>query len=357
MNLHGGNIRFYKEKYNLKNIIDFSANINPLGFPQSVKDVIINNISSLVHYPDPECKNLAKQLSANLGIHPENVLVGNGATEIIYLAAKAINPETTLICLPTFSEYEKSVKQVGSKTVYITANKRENFKIDIEKIIKHVPETDLIFLCNPNNPTGYLVPQKDIVRLVKECEKHKKYLVVDEAFIDWVDDEQKFDSIRQASSKKYLIVLRSLTKFFGLPGIRLGYCVANKKLIEKLSQVQYTWTVNSLAQAIGEKMVSDKSFIKKTKIFIKNEKRFLCNGLQKISFIKSYISSANYVLCEITDKKVTAAELTEKLARKGILIRDCSNFKGLSNKYFRIAVKNRKDNVRLINELKKYTIL
>lgn len=357
MNLfHGGNIRFYREKYNLKlkNIIDFSANINPFGFPESIKDIIIKNILLLAHYPDPECKNLIKALANNLSINCKNICVGNGSIEIIYLISKVINPKNTLIYLPTFSEYEISARKVGSEIIYIKAHKEEDFKIDINKIINLIPKVELIFLCNPNNPTGYLIPKEEIDKLTKKCEEYQTYLVIDEVFMGFVDNEEALRNITTPILRNYLIVINSFTKFFGLPGIRLGYCIANTQLIKKLNDAKYCWSVGTLALSIGEKIIKDKRFIQKTKNFIKNERVFLYNKLNNIGFIKPYFPTANFILCEIVTKKITSPTLANRLAKHGILIRDCSDFKGLNNKFFRIAVKTRKENIKLIKWLQSY---
>lgn len=346
---HGGNIRFYCEKYNLrpKDIIDFSSNINPVGFPDAVREIINENISSLVHYPDPDCKELIKALAGNLNINPSNICVSNGSIEIIYLLGRVLNPKNILIYVPTFSEYEISAKQANSKITYIKADKKDGFRINIDKIIKHISNVDLIFLCNPNNPTGYLIPKDDIDRLIKKCKENKTYLVMDEVFISFVDDENR------NIIKPYLIIIKSFTKFFGIPGIRAGYCIANRQLIEKLNKFKPLWSVNSLALAICEKIIEDKHFIKKTKEFIKAERLFLYNELNNIPFIKPYSSFSNFILCEIKND-LTSTILTDILAKQGILIRNCSNFKGLDNKFFRVSVRKREENIRLIKCLQSF---
>lgn len=343
---HGGNIGPEK-------IIDFSSNINPLGFPPAVKDFIVKNIHLISRYPDPECKSARQSLSSHLGISSDNILLSNGSNELIHLIPRALSCRTAVICRPGFSEYELSVKLSGAKIYHVLACEKDNFCIDINKIKHHVCKGGLVILCNPNNPTGYLFEKLRLLDLADFCSTHKAYLIVDEAFMEFVDGYEKISLLKEALYHKYLLVLRSLTKFFGLPGLRIGYLVANKNLIRKISLFEPTWSVNGLAQGIVGAGLFDAGYIKRSSDYIRKEGDFLFNRLKEITGIYPYRPAANFIFCKILDKRLNPCSLSMNLLKSGIFIRDCSNFKGLRGCFFRVAVKKRQDNLYLIACLKK----
>ena len=360
---HGGNIYILSEKLRLneKDIIDFSASINPIGVPESVNSVIKDNIKYLHNYPDPDAKRLRLQIAKQHKINPESIICGNGSTEMIYLVARALRPERVLIPAPTFSEYERACKMSYELRVMRYELKREkDFDLNIEEFIdamsgKQVPITrhssritafDMAFLCNPNNPTGRVLKKADVIKIADASKKLKCYLVVDEAFIDFVPEESV---IKEVGKNPYLIVLRSLTKFYALSGLRIGYGVFPLNITETIKKHKEPWTVNTLAQTAGIAAFKDIEFKKKTFRVIKQEKDFLEKEFKRLEI--SYIpSEANYYLLRLNNAK----EIISALRNKGILVRDCSNFKGLDGKYIRIAVKSRKDNMRLLKELSKF---
>lgn len=352
---HGGNIREAEEKFGFpaSRILDFSANINPLGLFPKLKDIITSNIDSLLHYPDSECKILKEELAIFLGVETSNLLIGNGSIELIFLVPKALSPHRVLIPIPTFSEYEFSVKQSKGKVLFIRTRQEESFKIKIENLIKLFPKVDLVFICNPNNPTGNLISKDEIIYLAKAGQKYRTTIVVDEVFIDFVKDQENYSVIKEAVKVSNLLVLRSLTKFFALPGLRLGYLVGNKNLISKLSKYQFPWNVNSLAQLAGKEIIKDVNYIRRSKEFIIKERNYLFKRLKEIKGITPYVPTANFVFCKLNDGRLNSRILFEELGRRGILIRDCSNFRGLSNRYIRVAVRKREENDKLITALTK----
>ncbi|MBI5573560.1 MAG: threonine-phosphate decarboxylase [Elusimicrobia bacterium] len=351
--LHGGNITEAIKKYNTENILNFSANINPLGLPKSVKNIITNNIHSIIHYPDSECTDLKDTLKKYLKIGSENLLIGNGSSELIFLIVQALKPKKVLIPIPTFSEYETAVNLTGGKCVFFKAKKTENFEIKIEKIIKFLPKIDLIFLCNPNNPTGFVFSKEELLTLIKNCRRYNVTLVIDEAFIDFVKDADNLTMVKIAAKSSNIIVLRSLTKFFAIPGLRVGYLVGNKKIIKNISKFQIPWSVNCFGQLVGKEVIKDSSYIKQTREYILKEKEIFFKKLEMVTGLKPYPPSANFILCQLTTNKFNSDKLTDLLGKKGILIRNCSNFRGLNNKFFRVAVRKRDENFLLINELNK----
>lgn len=353
---HGGNIYILSGKLRLneKNIIDFSASINPLGVPKAVISALRDSIRYLYNYPDPDAKRLRLQIAKQHKINPESIICGNGSTELIYLAARALRPERVLIPAPTFSEYERACR--SSNELRVTSyelRKKNNFDINTDAFIQTMdklvtrdssPVTDVMaFLCNPNNPTGRALKKADVIKIADASKKLKYYLVVDEAFIDFMPEESV---IKEVEKNPYLIVLRSLTKFYALSGLRIGYGVFPLNITETIKKHKEPWTVNTLAQTAGIAALKDVAYKKKTFRVIKQEKDFLEKEFKRLEI--SYIpSQANYYLLRFDNAK----EIISILKNKGILVRDCSNFKGLDGKYIRIAVKSRKDNILLLNYL------
>lgn len=352
---HGGNIWQAKREYGLEvnQILDFSANINPLGFPKSLKRIISQNIEKLDTYPDPECSILKIKLAKSIGLLPENLLIGNGSVELIYSIVKALSPKSVLIPTPTFSEYEKTAKLNKAKFIFLPSNEKENFKINLKKLLTSASGVDLVFLCNPNNPTGFLFLKDKLMTVLSACKKKDWILVCDEAFIDFVKDGQNITLLKEVTKVKKLLVLRSFTKFFALPGLRIGYLAADKRLIDKISPYQPPWSVNILAQQVASEIIKDEDYIRRNKEFIFKEREFLFKELEKIKNLQAFPPSANFILCRLKKVGFNSTVLSKKLGKLGILIRDCSNFQGLDNHYFRVAVRKREENLKLLASLKK----
>ena len=339
---HGGNIYEVKRKYD-KEVIDFSANINPLGLPPQVKKTVCENFNHILHYPDPEAKGMTRAISQCWKIKKENILVGNGSIELIYLIASCFKPKTTLIHAPTFSEYERAARTVKSKIKILRLKETEGFSFNISGI----GNSDMFFLCNPNNPTGNL-----LIKTARVIDKLPvKLVVIDEAFMDFLPDQKNHTLIPRAVKSKKIVVLRTLTKFFALPGLRIGYLVAHKEIINKLKEYQPPWSVNSLAQLAGQMILTDKCYIRKTCELIAKERNFLFKQIAKIEGLNIYPSFTNFVLVKIENKNLTSTCLEKKLIKDNLLVRDCANFKGLGNKFIRIAVRTRKENLKLLRSL------
>lgn len=340
---HGGNIYEIKRQYN-KDIIDFSANINPLGLPLQVRESICKKFNEALHYPDIQAKEITKKIAEYWHIKEDNILVGNGATELIYLIMHALKPKITTIITPTFSEYEHAAHLTGSKIRFIQLKEEDNFKLKDLRIGK----ADILFLCNPNNPTGNFILND--YRMVEKIPT--KFIVTDEAFMDFSHQEKEHTLIWEAQKSKKMIVLRSLTKFFAMPGLRVGYLIAHKDIVKFIRQCQIPWSVNVFAQKAATVALSDKDYIDKTRVFIKNEKEFISDSIIKIRGLIPYPTVTNFILVKIENKNITSTLLRKKLIQRGILIRDCANFRGLTNKFIRIAIRTRNENRLLITALR-----
>lgn len=357
--VHGGNLREAIDKYNVSGskIIDFSSNINPLGIPQDIKSLIKKEFDELVqHYPDPEYKLLTQTLSETLNVGTENLLPGNGSNELIYLLVNMLAPKKVLIPVPAYSEYERASASINSKCEFLNFMTGDGFDFRVDEVLKKCDEgLDAIFICNPNNPTGLLVQKEEIEYLVKKCDTKSVFVAIDEAFIDFVEESEKFTLIKLAVKSKNVAVLRSLTKFFAIPGLRLGYLVSNSKLVEKLSKRQPIWSVNNMVQYLGVKLLKNYDFSKKTREYILKERKRFTKELGCINWLKPYKSSANFILCKIKECRITSNELCRYcIGSSGILVRDCSNFRGLGNSFIRIAVKTRVENEKLVDCFKNF---
>lgn len=340
--MHGGNIIAQSKKYNieLSKIIDFSANINPLGFPPHLNELIKKNINCIKNYPDIEATDLKKTLAEYMGVKSENIIVANGSCELIYLLSRLLSNQQVLIPSPTFTEYERAFKN----RVRLLNLKEEDFTLSIDKVSNNLEDSQILFLCNPNNPSGGLWQKKEILRLSKQL-----MVIVDEAFMDFVENKESV--VKEASTTNNLFVIRSLTKFFAIPGLRIGYGIGTQKMIEALEFLQPPWSVNSISQLVGPHLVKNKDFINKTIELIKEERSFLFNRLNQISYLHPYSSVANFILIKL--KGINSTVLTDILGKRGILIRDCKDFTFLNDSFIRLSIRTRIENAKLIKELKR----
>ncbi len=351
---HGGDVFSAAEEYrlNLRDILDFSANINPLGPPLTAIRAIKDNLDLIVHYPDPDCRELKAAIRVYLGIDRDNILVGNGSIALIYQLVRMIKPQLALLPSPTFSEYELAIVKNGGRVRFAVLEEERNFALDIEDLIRRSDDVDIIFLCNPNNPTGSINTSAELEELINFAESRGIWVVIDEAFMDFIENKDRYSLATRSIRCDNLIVLGSLTKIFALAGLRLGYAVAKQDNIERLAKYTEPWSVNYLAQVAGVSALKDKEYIMRTKDLIRRERKRLWNELSTLRGIKPFPSVANYILVRILKAGRTADMLGKLLARKGILIRDCSSFRSLDERYIRLAVKDREANSKLLKELK-----
>lgn len=327
-------------------IIDFSSNVNPLGYPPSIKNSLKKNYPFFSIYPDPQSTRLRNYLEKYTGISKDQIIVGNGATEIIYNFCKAfLKGCKVLIPIPTFGEYESAATLHGASVYFM---KTMNLNQEISKLLDIIPKNDCLFICNPNNPTGSLTNRKNMLKIVESAYKKSVLVFVDECFIELVSNtrESLIPHLREFDN---LFVLRSLTKSFGLAGLRIGYGLGSAKMITILQRIKIPWNVSSLAQNVAIKALSDKSHLEKTRKVISREGKFLKESISKINGFTCYDSDTNFLLIK---SKINSKHLQRKLLKKNILIRDGSTFRGLNNKFIRVAVRTHKENLKLIKALK-----
>ena len=329
--IHGGDIKSFKDKYN-ENPIDFSANISPLLLPENIKKVIADNIDSICEYPDPFCRDLIEDLSKYHKVDREKIVVGNGAADVIFRIVLAKKPKKALILAPTFAEYQRALSLVDAQVEYYNLREEDDFCIT-ENILDRInDDMDMLFICNPNNPTGQLIEKELLIKIATKCDECNCLLVVDECFIDFTDTPSDNTLIEDINKFDNLVILKAFTKMYALAGLRLGYAIGqNTELIEDITNASQVWSVSTLAQLAGIQALKESDYVRKVKKIIKEERKYLYKELLNIG-IKAYKTSANYIFFQ-TDE----IDLDKKLEQKGILIRNCSNYINLKEGYFRIA--------------------
>ena len=344
---HGGNVFTVARTLGVApdQILDFSASINPLGMSSVVRKALICSLDSLIHYPDSSHKELKQTLAKYHDLSPVHFTIANGSTELIYNLAAMLPGKKALIISPSFSEYVRALIQHHWEVQHFILTPESNFSIDTEKLeLALAGGVDALFICNPGNPNGTLYPQRVIEKIYSLCLSAGTFMVLDEAFMDFCEEAS---AKRMVVHSDNAIVLRSMTKFFGIPGLRLGYAISNVTHAERLDSMGGPWSVNTLALAAGAAALKDVQHNQESLEFIRRERRTLYQNLTQFSQLKLYPSSANYLLAEIQGS-LSSWELRERLLPHRILIRDCASFMGLSGRFFRIAVRTSDENRRLV---------
>lgn len=344
MNEHGGYFGNKTDK-----IADFSVNINPLGVPSKLLEELTKELPNLIRYPEIDGKTAKETLSKHLNKEASQIILGNGATELIYLVARAIKANKVLIIQPTFTEYERAFKVTGSNIYHFCTYEKDRFYVDMLELLEAIESLNpqIVVLCNPNNPTGVFYEPNQLKPLLDTIRKRNSYLFVDESFIDFTE-KISLDSYVEDYP---IFILRSMTKTYGIPGLRLGYGIGSKELISKLSEIKEPWTINSLALKAVDILLNDKDYFNSTKTCCSKEKNFLLSKLSLIKNIKAFPSEGNFVLCKL--QNYTGKELKEALLKDNIYIRTCTDFKGLNDEFIRLAVRSREENEKLIDSLTK----
>jgi len=352
---HGGNIISLARQrgFSPADSIDFSASINPLGLSPKVREAIIGSLDRLVHYPDNDCGELKQALAEFHGIPSGYFAIANGSTEIIYNLPAILPGKRILIISPSFSEYSNALLQHQCEVQHMILSPNDNFSLDLDRLSKVLSENyDALYLCNPGNPTGMLYSREVVEQVYDLCRETRTFLVLDEAFMDFCEETSAKNAI---IASDHGIVLRSMTKFYGIPGLRLGYAMAAPALIDRLTSMGGPWSVNTLAQAAGVAALADVGYSKRSIDYIAGLRKNFSRMLSGFPQLTVYPSNANFLLVEI-DSNITSTELKQRLMEKMILIRDCSTFTGLSSRFFRVAVRTEPENARLIESLKEILV-
>ncbi|MFC1486319.1 histidinol-phosphate transaminase [Thermoproteota archaeon] len=354
---HGGNVWEFSEKYSIPvdKLIDFSISTNPLGAPESAIESIRGHVNLIKHYPDSNPEWLHEVLGKSVGVKSNNVIVGNGSTELIYLFTQVFleDGDEAVIPIPSFSEYKAAIDRSGGNILFLKCNSSQNFQLNIKELKDAISKkTRLIFLCNPNSPTGVIYKKEEILRIIKLAAEQDVFVFLDEDYIDFVDDCKRYSMVEYVNEYNNLFVLRSLTKFYGLAGVRIGFGIGSPDLVNVLKNVKMPWSVNSLAMFATEAAVKDVEFINKSRLLVLNSRTEMMQKFKAVSWLKVYPSETNFLLIEIIKGNLTSTDIKEGLARKGLLIRDCKDFDGLNNRFFRVTVRRPEENKKLLDAIK-----
>ncbi|MFR0001331.1 MAG: pyridoxal phosphate-dependent aminotransferase [Intestinibacter bartlettii] len=350
---HGANVDNMAKKFgkNENDIIDFSSNVNP-HIISDLGKYVLEGLEKSRSYPDINYTNLRNNISDYIKVDSELIIPGNGATEIIYLLMKSIKRRLAILN-PTFSEYGRGAKLNNLEIIDFHLKEENNFSIDLDEIQKNMDKFDSLFICNPNNPNGKV---KDLNELLDLMIENDKLLIVDETFMEFVGEEEKYSLINKIEQTPNLFILKAVTKFFGMPGLRLGYGVtSNKQIINNIYEYKEPWTINSFAENLSNYLFKDKEYINGSKDYYINERKFMLEELRKISRLKVYDTDTNFVLIKLDDDEANSLKL-ELFEKYNILIRDASNFIGLDKSYIRVAIKSHNDNKVLIESLRKILV-
>jgi threonine-phosphate decarboxylase len=348
---HGGNVHAFARERSLplQEVLDFSASINPLGWPRGARAAYKHALSLTVHYPEPYAETLTTSLAQYHGLAPGHFVVGNGSTQLIYLLARALKSRHTLLVSPTFSEHALAFRRAGTQVSQFIL-RPPLFALTIKELLSALAKgVDTLIVTNPNSPTGALVPKETMQETVQACRRLGVRLVVDETFVDWSEEE----SLKMlAQRQRHLFILRSLTKFFATPGLRIGYVIAHQKNIQLLRSQLEPWSVNTVAQAVAGACVENLPFVQQSRTFMRRERQWVEQQLLAMTGIEIFPTAANFFLVRIAKPKLTAADVAQRLAASNILIRDCRNFAGLGKQFFRVAIRRRAENKRLLAALR-----
>lgn len=350
---HGGQVFAVARRRGVpvEQVLDFSASINPLGMPQEVRRAVMSALDQVVHYPDSEAFELREELARFHGLSPEQIVVGNGSTEFIGLLPSLLPAavhKRALIIAPAFSEYARALGLAGWNCDNYLLSPDDGFALHPEKISSRLLDGySLLVLANPANPTGRLYSREEIRLIVDAAERHGVMTLLDEAFIDFCPGGS---SLSLVNSSERIVILRSMTKFYAIPGLRLGYAVAGEKLAPMIAYRREPWSVNTLAQAAGRAALHAEEYRSETIRFIGEAKELLSAALEKIPALQLFPGGANYLLCRVRTA-VTGTELAERLEKHLLLIRSCGEFPGLGENYFRVAVRSPEENRRLAEAL------
>jgi len=350
---HGGNIYQAARQYGIdaEKLIDFSSNVNPLGPSSMARRAAKRSLSFIDRYPDPDMTDLRRAIARYFGIKPEQVMCGNGSNSLIHLIPRVFRPRKIFIPIPTFSEYASAAADAGSEVVTLSLKERDGFRLDPVETAFAFRGVDMAFLCNPNNPTGQLIPKADMLEIMRYSHEHGIRLVIDESFMDFIGSESIVKEAVQASN---VICLRAFTKFFGMPGLRIGYAVSDEATVAALREGQEPWSVSIPAERAAIAALNDWGHIKKTLRLIEKERSRLLDALRLLPGVETFPGAANFLLIKCVS--VDTHALRQKLGSRGMLVRDCSSFPGLDDRFIRIAVRTRRENKRLIKALRELLI-
>ncbi|MEK7837121.1 MAG: threonine-phosphate decarboxylase CobD [candidate division NC10 bacterium] len=351
---HGGNIYAAALELGLppSRLLDFSASINPLGPSKRALRLTVEALPSTCHYPDPDCGGLARALASQWELAEGHFVIGNGSSELIHLLPRALAIRHALILGPTFSEYARALSVQGSRVTYLHATRKDGYRIPLAQALTALRTNrsrfDTLFLCNPNSPTVQVASPQGILDLAGMAARRKVWVVVDETFVDYCEAHSVLSAVAR---NPRLLVLRSFTKFYALPGLRIGYLAGPPEAVARIRLLQTPWSVNTLAQTAAQAALEDRRHAQRSLAFMHRERARLAKALGAIPGLHIFSSSANFLLVELPPWML-ATYMTRMLREQGLLVRDCSTIPGLNGRTIRIAVRTTAENRRLVTALR-----
>jgi threonine-phosphate decarboxylase len=357
--MHGGNLLEAMERYGKRSFIDLSANINPLGPPKGVWEAINRALPKIVHYPDPEYRRLRRALAQNFNLPEDWILLGNGAGELLFSILQALRPKKVLIPVPAFSEYERAARACGSEINNVTIGlegwsnplfqKSENPNFWKELL----RGCELLFLNSPHNPTGSFLDKELFECILSQAQEMGTWVILDESFVDFLDDEDRWSGKEYLRDYPNLIVLYSMTKFYAIPGLRLGAVFAASNVLTPIKEHRDPWSVNILAEEAGIAALEDVEYSEQVRWFFRQNKEYFFKAFEQAEFQDYSLmpSSVNFALIKILQSR--SAVIVEELGRQGVLVRDCRSFQGLEGEFIRVAIKDPLSMKALIDGLKR----
>ncbi|MCM1158235.1 MAG: aminotransferase class I/II-fold pyridoxal phosphate-dependent enzyme [Bacteroidales bacterium] len=351
---HGSDLEQIAKQYHMDkdSIIPYASNVNPLGFSPMARQALLDNIDAIQAYPDRDYVSLRTSISNYCGASPEQLVLGNGTSSLIRLTLETLSPKKTMIIGPTYSEYERAARLAGSEVDIYMLKNLDDFELDVDLFLKGLNDSiDLLIICNPNNPTSKVLTREQINTILARCLQLNIFVMIDETYVEFVKDVQLISSVILTKKYDNLIVLRSVSKFFAAPGIRLGYAVtSNEDFLEATANGKIPWNINTYASVAGV-MFEDERYINLTKSLIQTERNLIFSALSSRKTIKVFKPEANFVLFKLLKEEQTATEVFEYCIQKGFMIRDCTDYAGLGEKYVRFCFLKPEQNDNMVNTI------
>ncbi len=351
---HGSDLEKAEQIYGIKkeDIIPFAGNVNPLGISPLLKQSMASHLDAVCEYPDRDYKELRTAIGQYAKVPAEDIIPGNGATELIGLIFQLLRPKNALILSPTYSEYTREITLAGGSYQEYFLKESTNFQLEMDALKSRLtPDVDLFAFCNPNNPTSSALNRDEIREILEHCQRQQIFVMIDETYVEFAPDVQQISAASLISEFKNLMILRGTSKFFAAPGLRLGYGICSDPVLrEKLEAIKNPWTIHTLAAVCAGSMFADQDYIKRTRELISGERDRCLKVLSAVPGIKTYPAYGNFILVRLLNG-TTSLEMFERCIKQGMMIRDCSSFNGLEGEYIRFCMQRPEENDRLLKIL------
>jgi threonine-phosphate decarboxylase len=352
VHFHGSDLEKIEQKYHIPKdeIINYSGNVNPMGISPLLKTGLSSQIEIVTTYPDRDYTQLKQSIANYCHTNIEHVMVGNGSTELISLVIQHKKTKKALIIGPTYSEYEREITLGGGSCFYCALDKENGFSVNLDTLRKQLnEEIDLLVICNPNNPTSTAINTSNMRLILDHCKKQNIFVMIDETYVEFAENMEEITAIPLTEYYNNVFIIRGISKFFSAPGLRLGYGLcSNEELLMDMNTHKNPWTINTLASLAGEIMFNDTTYIQNTRALISKERSRIYSSLSKWTSIKVFKPLANFILIELLDKTINSTYVFEQLIQRKLMVRDCSSFPFLNDRFIRFCFLMPEQNDRLL---------